>query len=185
MKIYNLFLFILATIFGCASLTEEQCKKGDWHALGLLDGKKGRRSVQVDQHIRACQKYQISLDEKIYNDGRLKGLSQYCTKENGYKVGFSGKRYTNVCRGTSEKVFLKMYHLGKKTHLVNQELKENQRDLKVKRQDLGKISGNNSDSAELKSDIKQLEQEEELLKNKLIFLRGQAPYRPEDIVDLF
>lgn len=48
------------------------------------------------------------------------GLKVFCTKDNGYPYGKSGKQYKNVCSPDQEKAFMPTYYKGRKDFLTIQ-----------------------------------------------------------------
>ncbi|MEY4615133.1 MAG: hypothetical protein RJB66_93 [Pseudomonadota bacterium] len=58
----------------------------------------------------------------------LRGIEGYCSVENGYTAGSSGKKYHNVCPQKTEAAFLKEYRRGRKAFLTG---KINEADLNM------------------------------------------------------
>ena len=83
----------------CASLSEEQCRAGDWAAIGRSDGLSGRSEEYVATHAKACSELGIAPDFAAWNAGRLAGLGGYCTPARAYSAGQRGQRLSPVCQG--------------------------------------------------------------------------------------
>ncbi|MDD2462377.1 MAG: DUF2799 domain-containing protein [Desulfobulbus sp.] len=89
-------LFILL-LGGCASLSQEQCQRGDWYGLGVVDGKAGEPTRRLEVHNRACAEYGVHINEGPYLAGRTEGLKTFCRLENAIVTGLAGLRYAGVC----------------------------------------------------------------------------------------
>jgi hypothetical protein len=90
---------MLSTLIGCshATLSREDCLRGDWYTLGIQDGLAGKTQGELNLHKQACAEYGISPDPKPYMEGREKGLVDYCKIENAVTTGLSGQLYQSVC----------------------------------------------------------------------------------------
>jgi hypothetical protein len=105
-------ILLLATISalttGCATISEEQCRLGDWYQVGLADGQTGKKNMAADYN-KDCAEYKVSVDVEKYNTGRETGLRSYCSYENGVLMGEQGSSYENVCPADLSKEFLSGY----------------------------------------------------------------------------
>ena len=54
----------LATV-SCATMSQEQCLRGDWRAVGYGDGVDGRPMSRLDDHAKACAKAGVTPDAKL------------------------------------------------------------------------------------------------------------------------
>ncbi len=96
MKRYWWLLGALA-IGGCATLSETECRMGDWRGLGFEDGRAGHPLSRLGEHRKACAEYRIVPDEVAYREGRDTGLRHYCELPNALQEGLAGRRYQGVC----------------------------------------------------------------------------------------
>ena len=119
-------LSLLALLGGCASLTSEQCRRGDWYGVGLSDGRAGESYSRLGEHIRACREYGVSIDEAPYAAGRNEGLRDYCRLDNAFRTGLAGQRYNHVCPPEIDAAFnhynssaYTVYRLEKELHQVD------------------------------------------------------------------
>lgn len=138
MRLFPILALSLFSLAGCASLSEEECQITDWYKLGQGDALEGYPDGRLQDHIKACQRYDIAPDTKLYAEGRQIGLQQYCTAENGFQVGRKGYRYQNICPSGVEKAFVGGYERGARLHRIeldiasaNQERDALQRDWDV------------------------------------------------------
>lgn len=110
-------ILLPAILAGCVSQTPEQrasaCRNTDWQRFGVNDGKLGvpvsNRAILFDDCARVGQ----PADQEAYRAGRAEGLAQYCTVENGYRVGYEGRRYHRVCPPEIEPDFLQGFGRGR------------------------------------------------------------------------
>lgn len=103
----------LILLGGCASLTEEECRAGDWASIGQSDGAEGRAAdAQFARHVKACEKVAVTPDKASWQDGYARGLQTYCTPLTGLREGLAGRRYRDVCQAAVEAAFLQGFDLG-------------------------------------------------------------------------
>ena len=110
----NVFVAILVmlVISGCASMSSEECIVTDWSAVGYEDGARGYTSDRFAKHRKACAKHGVAADFGTWQQGRERGLVEYCQPGRGFDVGVSGGRYNGVCSIDLEPAFLDAYNAG-------------------------------------------------------------------------
>ncbi len=120
----RLLLFAGATLAltSCATLNESECRTANWRELGARDGSDGYPRSRLDEHRKACSEFGIGPNDANWFEGYEAGLQNYCTVDNGYKVGRNGGYYARVCPARDEAEFVDAYNLGKETHDVEQEM---------------------------------------------------------------
>ena len=124
-------LVALGAILGlgsCSTLSEDQCRTGDWSSIGYADGRSGYASSRIEDHAKACAKYSISPDFRAYSRAREDGLKLYCTPANGFRVGRQGESYADVCPADREQGFLAGYSDGGYIHAADSRLSQAQSD---------------------------------------------------------
>lgn len=89
--------FLVAGLTGCATLSEGECRSGDWRSIGVEDGAEGRTPSYLGKHAQACAEYGITPDRMAWEAGRQEGLPFYCTPANAWEEGSDGKRLSPVC----------------------------------------------------------------------------------------
>lgn len=94
---YLLLLFAPLILAACATLSEDQCRAGDWRSIGQNDGAQGRKPDFILQHAKACNKVGIAPVRAEWEKGRQEGLKLYCRPRNAYEVGKRGKHLSPVC----------------------------------------------------------------------------------------
>ncbi|NJO15899.1 MAG: DUF2799 domain-containing protein [Thioploca sp.] len=68
---------------GCATLSKEECLKGEWRVIGYKDGVKGYDMERLEKHEKACKDYSVKPDVTHYQAGRQAGLTYYCASSQG------------------------------------------------------------------------------------------------------
>jgi hypothetical protein len=109
-------VLLLAGLGGCASLSESECLMSDWYDIGFRDGRQGRPTDRINQHVKACAEHGAAPERERYLDGHFAGLESYCTPHNGLAVGRAGHSYAGVCASRDERAFMHGYSLGHSLH---------------------------------------------------------------------
>lgn len=91
----------LSLLSGCAttpSLSPEQCQAGNWQQIGYADGMVGRSGAYFAKHLENCTPIPGSAPNRmLWEQGRQKGLKEFCTELNAYKLGREGYGWQPVC----------------------------------------------------------------------------------------
>ena len=87
----------LLLLSGCATMNKEECLTVDWQTVGFEDGAAGQPADRIARHRKACAKHGVTPDLVAYQAGRERGLREYCTPENGFRVGERGGDYGGFC----------------------------------------------------------------------------------------
>lgn len=119
-----IFVLLLFSVGGCATLNESECRNADWRIIGMEDGVNGKLTSYVGKHRKACAKHDIIPDLVVYRQGYSEGIKQYCTEIKGFEVGKKGANYNGVCPPELEILFLEGYHFGLKFHTVKNDIKK-------------------------------------------------------------
>ena len=102
---------------GCSTLSKEErtaaCASTDWQRYGANDGRLGVPTADRVNDFEDCSDLGHPADLLAYQTGRSSGLQDYCTAENGYQVGYEGRRYRKVCPADLEPDFLQGYERGR------------------------------------------------------------------------
>ena len=121
---------------GCATMSESECRSADWRLIGLEDGARGQPLAFLGRHRKACAEYGIAPDLARYERGHADGLRQYCTPDNGFRQGRSGRRYYGVCPGGLEGGFVAGYETGLELHQLSLAISRLQRDVRAMQAEL-------------------------------------------------
>lgn len=91
----------LLSLSGCAttqSLTPQQCQASNWQQVGYADGVNGRSGAYFGHYTNSCANVVGATPDRIlWEQGRQRGLKQYCTELNAYKIGREGYSWQPVC----------------------------------------------------------------------------------------
>ncbi|WP_237057116.1 DUF2799 domain-containing protein [Microbulbifer sediminum] len=109
---------------GCAVISEEQCRAGNWYELGVQDGSRGVGQAKVYEMAQECQQYGARVDSDAWLRGHEEGVEEYCTAENGYVEGRRGRDYQGVCTGPTADLFLREYQRGLALYRVEQQYRQ-------------------------------------------------------------
>ena len=72
-------MLINISVMGCATLSKEECLRGEWRVIGYKDGVKGyNMEERLEKHEKACKDYGVKPEIARYQAGRQAGLSYYC-----------------------------------------------------------------------------------------------------------
>lgn len=110
---YRVWVLAVGILSGCASLSKDECNNADWFLIGFEDGSRGKTLSTIGNHRKACARVGITPEFTQYESGHQKGVSHYCTAENGFALGEAGGAYNGVCAETTEAPFLQGYQAGK------------------------------------------------------------------------
>lgn len=106
----------LAMVFvglsGCATMSGDECMTSDWSAIGYEDGARGYSTDRHAKYRKSCAKHGVTPDFSAWQEGRERGLVEYCQPNRGFNVGSSGGRYNGVCSVNLEASFLDAYNAG-------------------------------------------------------------------------
>lgn len=123
---HRLILLAAALILvGCASkpsVSENQCKAGDWQSIGFRDGAGGFASTRILNHQEACGEFGIVPDRGGYLAGWQDGLMTYCTADNGFQLGLRGRALNTVCSQDLREPFASAHADGRKLYIARVEV---------------------------------------------------------------
>lgn len=129
---------------GCATLNESECRSTDWFELGGRDGAGGYPRGRLEDHRKACSEFGLAANDAAWAEGYEAGLLDYCTADNGYRVGRQGGYYSRVCPAQDEGPFVAAYELGRETYDVEREIIELDRRIEALQM---RLRGNKTDDA--------------------------------------
>ncbi len=117
----------LLLLVGCATLSEDECKGGDWYEIGRSDGADGRKFDFILQHAKACNKFDIKPIASEWRRGRDAGLPLYCTPVRAHAEGKRGKHLSPVCPVSQQARLERANERGLTYHRIRQHINETQR----------------------------------------------------------
>lgn len=99
-------------------MSSDECATSDWTAVGYEDGTRGYSSDRFGAHRKACAKHGIPADFAAYQQGRSRGLVEFCQPARGFNLGASGGQYQGVCPADQEAGFLDAYRVGQQLYAL-------------------------------------------------------------------
>ena len=113
------------SMVSCSSnptVSENQCRAGDWQTIGYRDGASGYQSTHLLAHQEACGQFGIVPQRSGYLSGWNEGLSIYCTADNGFLLGQRGAAFNTVCNAERREPYASAYDNGRQLYLARQEV---------------------------------------------------------------
>jgi len=137
-------LLAALALAGCASMSEQECRSGDWEAVGRADGARGARPEQIDHLRKVCARHGVEPQAEAWRAGYAKGIESYCTPAGGYVSGRSATGYSKVCAGRPEEAkFLAAFRHGQEVSALRREVRELHQ--RVRDLEMAAMSGEYSD----------------------------------------
>ena len=130
---------------GCATLDKEECLVADWRLIGYQDGVVGKQASVVGEYREDCAEHGVVPDLDAYRAGRAEGLQQYCTPDNGFRLGEAGRGYTAVCPAGSDGTFRSAYDEGREIYLASSRVKSTHSQIHSKQQVISALEQDRED----------------------------------------
>ena len=104
----------LTLLLSCGTMSLEDCQTINWNGIGFDLADNGKKidelSESTREKIRTCKsKYSVSEDKSALYSGYSKGLKSHCSRDNGYKMGASGKLISPLCNTKEHKGYFASY----------------------------------------------------------------------------
>lgn len=120
----------LLLLAACATLSEDECRGGDWFAIGQEDGTEGRKLSFLQQHSEACGEFGVAPDRSAYLQGREAGLKFYCTPDSAFREGRRGSRLSAVCPAGDLARLQRANQRGLDVHRIEDEIDDIEREIR-------------------------------------------------------
>jgi major membrane immunogen (membrane-anchored lipoprotein) len=176
MRIHALaFMLTLGSLLaGCESMSEDQCRRADWHQRGRDDGRTGEPDGYIDSHHKACAKAGVVPDARLWRQGWAEGIRSYCVPHVAWQRGLDNGNYQGACRDFDEASWLAWYRAGKDAHKTRSERDSRQREIGKLEEQLKK-SEKEDERKTLREKIRQLDIEQARLRRLLDAQISGAP----------
>lgn len=147
----RLLFLLLAPILlaACASLSEDQCRAGDWRAIGQYDGSNGREAEFILQHAKACNKIGIAPVRAEWEAGRQEGLVLYCRPRRAYDEGARGRSLKPVCPVEGLAQLERANSRGLRWHSIGRDISEAQNEISRINATLGALAADDASRSSL------------------------------------
>ena len=130
---------------GCATLDRDECLVADWRLIGYQDGAAGKQASVVGEYREDCAEHGVVPDLDAYRAGRAEGLQQYCTPDNGFRLGEAGRGYSAVCPAGSDVAFRAAYDEGREIYLASTRVKSTHSQIHSKQQAISSLEQDRED----------------------------------------
>ena len=121
---------------GCASVSKEECTRGDWTQIGYRDGATGAVADILAEHDKACAEVGVKTNPAAWREGYSRGVLTYCTPESGFEAGLRNDTYRGVCPRHLEPAFQARYSSGREVYKARRILDQYDRDVSSLNQQL-------------------------------------------------
>jgi len=166
--------FLSLIVFtGCATLSQEDCRRGDWYGLGIKDGLAGEPSGRLYEHNKACYEYGIAVRDDAYFAGREQGLRDYCRLDNAFTVGLNGYPYHHVCPPAIDSAFAHYHAAAYAVHEIIADLDRIDSELSSKESQLHNKKLSDKDRSRIRDDIWNLDRNHDRLRDELYYRERQ------------
>ncbi|MEO0388132.1 MAG: DUF2799 domain-containing protein [Pseudomonadota bacterium] len=129
MRLIVLVLPLALILAACATLSEDQCRGGNWAGIGALDGEAGRAPDWIARHAEACADFGIQPDREAWAAGRAEGLVLYCQPARAYRIGRSGARISSVCPAAARAKMQTPWEHGRQYYRLEQDIDQIDREI--------------------------------------------------------
>jgi len=164
------------TLVACASMTEHECRKADWQAIGIRDGLNGEPESKIDDHRQVCSKIGIVPNDSLWLGGRTQGVLNYCTANGAWNAGIANRVYKGVCNYHDESTFLRYHNAGLAVWRAEYEISKNRDEIVRLDGELRKAT-KDEDRKRFQDDISRHERERDRLIVLLTVLELAGPPR--------
>jgi hypothetical protein len=96
----------------CTTISKEECREGQWQAIGEQDGAFGYAPTRLERHAKTCANFGITPDAFVYQSGWDKGVRRYCTPTNGFTTGRQSASYHGLCPADMAGAFVAGREIG-------------------------------------------------------------------------
>ena len=112
LKIF-LCLFLTSILFACGgNIKKTDCTNNNWSAIGYETAQKGKSIRTFDEYQKTCGDTLTPSAKDTYIDGYTKGIIEFCTFENGHKIGSSNREMPDICPYEIRAEFIRGYKQG-------------------------------------------------------------------------
>ena len=164
----RMILFVgFLVLAGCATLSKEECRSGNWREFGVRDGLKGEPAARIEEHRKACAEHGIRPDERRYLAGREEGLREYCRIDNAFQSGLEGRPFTGVCPPDVHMLFMRYNSAAYAVYETREEIRRTHSTISSKQSQIDSKKTKDSERKNLRADIRQLERKLDELRDRL------------------
>ncbi len=156
----------LLLLAACATLSENECRAGNWRAIGKEDGANGRTEDFILQHAKACNEFGIRPNKTEWLKGRAEGLPLYCTPGNAFREGRRGQHLSPVCPAQAQATLIRANERGLRVNRIEQEMREIENRIRSINSEIARLPAGDPERSSLAS-------ERSFLRLDLLHLRAE------------
>lgn len=98
---------------GCGGNTKTlSCADSDWDQVGYDTAMAGKSVRTFEEYKKQCGESLETVAKQQYLDGYTRGVIEYCTFDNGFKLGSNNIQMPEVCPYEHRKNFVEGYNAG-------------------------------------------------------------------------
>lgn len=166
----SLTVFSLIFSFQAFAISADKCQSTDWFAVGRDSGVKGQPSDKIMSTHMACQKKGVDISLEQYQKGWQMGISEYCSPDNAFNLGFRKKSTSKYCPIDMKADFDQFYAWGKEAFGLEKQVKKKESQLKSKVKALNSAT---KKKESLEKQVKTLEEQTKGLNEKVDAIESQ------------
>lgn len=168
---------VAGLLAGCASLSKEACRAGDWRGIGYSDGADGRSEDYVSAHRKACAKVGVTPDYEAWRAGRQAGLATYCTPQRAYSAGLRGDQLNPVCFGFDQRALARANFAGLREYEISRDIEEVEDQIREANWRIDELRDGDTSKAD-RSEIRRLRRDIERWRGELYRLDSERRFAP-------
>lgn len=167
-------LMSLVLLAGCATMTDDECRKADWQTVGRRDGEDGRNDRWLDAHRKACSKAGVVPDQRLWLRGWADGVQRFCVPHRAWRLGLGDSSYSGACRDHSEAQFLRHYEAGRVAYRARKDKEDKEKQIADAEEQLKKAT-RDDERKTLRNRIRDLDSDLIALRRKLDRALAEEP----------
>jgi hypothetical protein len=169
-------LLCMFFLSGCATLSQEDCRRGDWFSVGIRDGRSGETRSRLSDHVQACSEYGIAINNEAYFAGREQGLRDYCRIDNAFSEGLQGHQYQHVCPSSVDGLFARYHSAAYSIYEHRSELDRLDQEISSQESRLHNKKLNDEDRKRIRRDLRDLDHRYHHLRDDLYYHERQLDH---------
>lgn len=166
--LFSAILMLLST--QAMAISADKCQSTDWFAVGRDTGVKGQPSDKIMSTQNACQKKGVDISLEQYQKGWQMGISEYCSPDNAFNLGFKKKSPSKYCPIDMKSDFDQFYAWGKEAFGLEKDVRSKESKLKSK---VKALNAATKKKEKLEKEVKTLEEQTKSLNEKVDSIENQ------------
>lgn len=123
-------LAVLVLAAGCASMTEDECRSANWHALGNTDAHTGEIPDYGAERAKSCNEKGVPANMAEWRRGWEQGRRELCTPSNAAAWARRDRDYPmGLCPPELEPAFLSVYQPARERYRFEKHVRDLERQI--------------------------------------------------------